>query len=171
MKRFMFLLLAVVCVALYVCPVNAQWFDQNLSNNMQKLIDCEGLPNIAGTYFFVNSKTGRSTFDGKSKARPCSTLAQAHAKVTAGLGDAIVLVSEMSATNDTTYSFLITSPCTLKTGEGIIGIDNGCGYFNRARIATAGTALKAAGMKKMNVVVYVYHLKLQWLKKAARLLL
>jgi hypothetical protein len=128
----------------------AGWGDGLSGPEKQRLTAASmNLPPIAGTWYYVDAKYGKNTYDATLPDRACSTIYQAYSLVVDG--DGIAFIGHDSA--NTTTSFILSKPCSLaKSNICFFGVVSGSGYFGRVRITTPSIRSRALSNRSMFIV-------------------
>ena len=90
------------------------------------------VPQSTGTYFFVDSGSGHSTYDGLDSDHPLATIDQAINKCTAAKGDVIIVMAGHAENIDSATDIVVDT-----NGVTIVGLGNG---HNRPTLTFTGTA-------------------------------
>lgn len=94
------------------------------------------LPQILGTWFYVDPTSGNALNDGKTPLTAFASIVTAYAACTTGAGDGICLFSR-GGTSSATTSYLAAVIDWAKHGITVVGIASPTKLFGRARISAS----------------------------------
>lgn len=116
------------------------------------LISGQVLPEIRGTWYFVDPVSGDSSKNGRTPGTAVNRLDTAYARCVDGAGDGICILSRFTGTSASTTCYLKAPIVWSKNGITVIGVCAPTNVFQRARIAN-----KEVASTSVSIVVTTTH--------------